>query len=93
MMPFLKPRERGTRSTFGLLDDEHLGTLSVTSNDATAVGAPGLTAPDGGWIKAFDLAASTLKLSCGYRAGSPDERRSLDTEGAFYVTDMFPPGS
>lgn len=90
--PFVKPGEHGTRSTFGLLADERRGTLWVASNDATAIGAPGPTATEGGWVKAFDLASGTLKLSVRLPGGKALANDfALDGDGALYVTDTLAP--
>ncbi|MCJ2142614.1 hypothetical protein [Methylobacterium sp. E-066] len=90
--PFLKPGEYGTRSTLGLLADERRGTLWVASNDATAIGAPGPTATEGGWVKAFDLATGALRLSVRLPGGKALANDfALDGDGALYVTDTLAP--
>ena len=91
-VPFVRPGEHGTRSTFGVLADDRRGLLWVGSNDATAFGIPGPGSVEGGWIKGFDLKTGEPKVSVRL-PGTPAIAQdfALAEDGSLYLTNTVAP--
>ncbi|TBN51881.1 hypothetical protein EYR15_12550 [Hansschlegelia quercus] len=91
-VPFFKPGEHDTRSTFGVLADEKTGTLWVASNDASAIGLKGPSAVEGAWVKGFDLKSGTPKVSARLPGGPAIANDfALGEDGSLYVTNTAAP--
>ncbi|HUI19814.1 MAG TPA: hypothetical protein VLZ74_02045 [Methylocella sp.] len=89
---WIKPGAYDSRSTFGVFADTGSNTLWVCSNDASALGVPGPSSITGSFLKGFDLATGTGKIS----AALPGPRTlcndmALGPDGSVYVTNTFAP--
>lgn len=91
-VPFFKPGEHGTRSTFGLLIDEKTRTLWVASNDISAIGVKGPGDVEGAWVKGFDLDGGAPKFSAKLPADAAVANDfALGDDGTLYVTNTRGP--
>jgi len=91
-VPFFRPAEHGTRSTFGVLADDKRGMLWVASNDASGFGMNGPSSVEGAWIKGFDLKSGALKASArlpGPKAVANDF--AISDDGSIYITNTIAP--
>ena len=91
-VPFVRPGEHGTRSTFGVLPDEKRGILWVGSNDATVFGIKGPSTTEGGWVKGFDMKTGAPKVSVRL-PGTPAIAQdfALAEDGTLYITNTAAP--
>jgi len=91
-VPFFKPGEHGTRSTFGVLADDKRGVLWVASNDASVFGMKGPSAVEGAWIKGFDLKSGALKSSARLPvAPAVANDFAIADDGSLYITNNVAP--
>lgn len=90
-VPFFKPGEHGTRSTFGLLVDDKTKTLWVASNDISRIGVKGPSDVEGAWVKSFDLDGGAPKFSAKLPMAAVANDFAIGDDGSLYVTNTVGP--
>jgi sugar lactone lactonase YvrE len=89
---WIKPGAFDSRSTFGVLVDEHSNLLWVCSNDVSGMGVSGPSSIPGSYLKGFDLATGEGKVS----AALPGSNNlcndiAIGPDGSVYVTNSRAP--
>lgn len=92
-VPFLKPGEHGTRSTFGVFADEKSNTLWVASNDISAIGVKGPSDVEGAWVKGFDLKSGGAPKFSARLPAAPAVGNdfAVGDDGTLFVTNVLGP--
>lgn len=89
---WIKPGAYDTRSTFGVLADEHSHTLWVCSNDVSALGVDGPSQVKGSFLKGFDLSTGEGKVSAALPgAKTLCNDMALAPDGSVLVTNSLAP--